>query len=51
VKNNTEMPSLLPYLEPGGAKIRLKFSLISQDKPSEEKPGFPFVQALPWAIL
>ena len=43
MKNNTEMPSLLPYLEPSGAKFHLSFSLISKEPSIQEKSHSPFL--------
>lgn len=43
MKSNTEIPSLRPYLEPHGAKFRLEFSLISQDRSVDGKAPFPFL--------
>jgi len=43
VKTNIEMPSLLPYLEPTGAKLRLNFLLISEELSIQEKSPFPFL--------
>lgn len=40
--NNIEKPSLLPYLELANTKLRLSFSLISQDDSILEKSSFPF---------
>jgi hypothetical protein len=36
------MPSLLPYLEPTGAKFHLRLSLVSQEPSIQEKSPFPF---------
>jgi len=43
LNNKTETPSLLPYLEETGAKLRLKFSLIDPSVSVPEKSSFPFV--------
>ncbi|MBE9580097.1 MAG: hypothetical protein IMF18_00570, partial [Proteobacteria bacterium] len=43
MKSNTEISSLRPYLEPHGAKFRLEFSLISQDRSVDGKAPFPFL--------
>ncbi|OQY57374.1 MAG: hypothetical protein B6245_17055 [Desulfobacteraceae bacterium 4572_88] len=38
-----DMPSLLPYLEPSGARFCLKISLLSEDASDEEAPSSPFL--------
>lgn len=43
LKNHGELPSLLPYLEPDGAKFCLRFSWSHQDATVQEKPRFPFL--------
>ncbi|MFQ5484556.1 MAG: hypothetical protein ACE5DO_04380 [Desulfobacterales bacterium] len=41
--NNAETPSLLPYLEETGAKLRLKFSLIDSSVSFPGTSSFPFL--------
>lgn len=43
MKNNTDMPSLHPYLDGHGAKTALSFLLVSHPGPLEGKSPFPFV--------
>jgi len=43
VKNNTEMPSLLPYLDSAGAKLYLRFSFFPQAPSAQGKSRFPFL--------
>jgi hypothetical protein len=43
VKSTTEMPSLLPYLEPTGAKFYLRLSLLSKEPSIQERSPSPFL--------
>jgi hypothetical protein len=43
LKNHGQLPSLRPYLEPGGTKFHLMFSLASQGTSFQDKSSVPFL--------